>query len=386
VALLEQAQRKLTDAFKALASEALNTNNQSFLELAKTHFALIQKEAQGDLEKRQQSIDELVKPVKESLLKVDTKIQELEKAREGAYQALRAQVGSLIETQQQLRSETNKLVGALGTPSVRGRWGEIQLQRVVELAGMLEHCDFHSQQSVTTDDGRLRPDLIVRLPGGKNIVVDAKAPLGAYLEALEAPDDDGFKQKMKHHSAQVRAHMVALCRKNYWEQFQPAPEFVVLFLPGEIFFSAALQHDPSLIENGVEQRVIIATPTTLIALLRAVNYGWQQDSVAKSAIEISNLGKELYKRLATMSGHMIKLGSGLDAAVLNYNKAIGSIETQVLTQARRFRDLKSAPEDVDIPELAPIEVTTRILTKPELLIGLEDQRPFDLDSETDSPP
>jgi DNA recombination protein RmuC len=319
------------------------------------------------------------------VVEVDRKIKELEKASEGAYQALREQVGSLIETQQQLRSETNKLVGALGTPSVRGLWGEIQLENVVKLAGMLEHCDFDRQQSVTTEDGRLRPDMIVRLPGGKNIVVDAKVPLGAYLEAQDAPDDEVFKQKMKHHSAQVRAHMVALCRKSYWEQFQPAPEYVVLFLPGEIFFSAALQHDPSLIEEGVKQHVIIATPTTLIALLRAVSYGWQQESIAKSAIEISNLGKDLYKRLATMSGHMLKLGSGLDSAVQNYNRAIGSLESQVLTKARQFRDLKCTPEGVEIPELKSIELTTRIITKPELLVGLEDQRPFSLDSEGEPP-
>lgn len=371
VVLLDQAQARLTDAFKALASDALNTNNKSFLELAQTALQKFQETAKTDLEQRQKSIVEMVKPVKESLEKVDTKIQDLEKARVEAYGVLKHQVDLLIEGNRQLSSETTRLVSALRTPSVRGRWGEMQLRRVVELAGMLERCDFYSQESVTTEDGRLRPDLVVKLPGGKCIVVDAKAPLAAYLEALEATDEDGYKQKMQDHARQVRSHMSSLCEKKYWAQFDSTPEFVFLFLPGEIFFSAALQHDPSLIEYGVDKRVIVATPTTLIALLWAVYYGWQQEGIAENAKAISALGRELYKRIATMGGHMLKLGGNLDRAVRSYNETVASLEANVLTGARKFRDLKTPVEGVEIEELTPIERSTRVLVKPELLEKLD---------------
>jgi len=371
VALLSEAQQKLSDAFKALASEALKTNNTSFLELAKATLENYQTAAKGDLEQRQKSIDELVKPVKESLEKVDSKIQEIEKVRVGAYESMKEQVGKLIETQNQLRSETSKLVSALGTPNVRGRWGEMQLRRVVELAGMLEYCDFDTQRSVTTEDGRLRPDMIVKLPGGKNIVVDAKAPLGAYLEALEARDDEQHLQKMRQHSVQVRAHMTSLCEKQYWSQFEPTPEFVFLFLPGDIFYSAALQHDPALIEYGVDKRVILATPTTLIALLWAVAYGWKQEDIAANAQQISELGKELYKRISVLGSYFDKLGKSLDNAVKHYNEAVASLESNVLVGARRFKDLKTAPEGREISELAPIERSARALMKPELFAGVE---------------
>jgi DNA recombination protein RmuC len=366
LAVLNEAQRKLADAFKALAADALKSNNQSFLELAKTTMERFQESAQGDLAKRQQAIGELVKPVKESLEKVDSKIRDLEKAREGAYQGLREQVGSLLETQKELRSETSNLVKALRRPQVRGRWGEMQLKRVVEMAGMLEHCDFHQQQSTETSNGRLRPDLLVRLPAEKTIVVDAKAPLEAYLEAIEAPDDETRTLKLKDHARQVRNHISSLARKSYFEQFDQAPEFVVLFLPGEVFFSAALEHDPGLIEFGVGERVIVASPTTLIALLRAVAYGWRQEQLAENAKQISELGKEIYKRLVDMGGHMTRLGKTLRSATEAYNKAVGSLESRVLVSARKFKELGSTGAAAEIGELTQVETTPRRLQAPEL--------------------
>jgi DNA recombination protein RmuC len=366
LALLEDAKRQLSDAFKALSADALKSNNSSFLELAKTQLEKFQESAKDDLGKRQTAIDELVKPVRESLGKVDVKLQEIEKSRIEAYSSLTEQVKSLAETQKDLRGETANLVKALRRPQARGRWGEIQLRRVVEMAGMLEHCDFVEQLSTDTDDGRLRPDLIVKLPGHKNVVVDSKAPLEAYLEAVEATDDETRAAKFKDHARQVRNHMASLSRKAYFEQFDFTPEFVVLFLPGEVFFSAAVENDPQLIEFGVSQNVIIATPTTLIALLRAVAYGWRQEALAENAKIISDLGQELYKRISDLGDHVQKLGKGLTAAVNAYNGAVGSLESRVLVSARRFKEL-GVGGGAEIEAVKQVETAPRLLQSPELL-------------------
>ncbi len=372
LAVLNEAQQKLSDAFKALAGEALKSNNQQFLQLAKATLQSFQETARGDLEKRQQAIDGLVKPVRESLEKVDAKILALEKAREGAYRQLSEQVRSLLQFSQDLRQETSKLTQALRRPQVRGRWGEIQLRRVVELAGMVEHCDFTQQVSVEGDEGRLRPDLVIRLPGHKSIVVDAKAPLEAYLEAIESPDEPGRRQLLKEHAQHVREHIRSLGRKAYFEQVTPAPEFVVLFLPGEVFFSAALEADPGLIEAGVENNVILASPTSLIALLRAAAYGWRQEQVAENARRISDLGRELYKRLMAWTGHLAKLGKGLDTAVDAYNRAIGSLDSRVLVSARRFQELGAVAADKQLAAPQPVVASPR---KPETVANLEPEEP-----------
>jgi DNA recombination protein RmuC len=366
--LLADAERKLSDTFRSLAADVLRTTNESFLTLAGERLNSERKEASADLAARQKAIEGIVAPVKETLETLDSQIRAIENVRSAAYGSLSEQVKSLVETQTQLRSETANLVKALRAPVVRGRWGEIQLKRVVELAGMIDHCDFYQQGSVTTDDGRLRPDLVVRLPGDKNIVVDAKAPLQAYLEALEAPTDDLRAVKLKEHAGQVRIHVAKLSAKGYWEHLQPTPEFVVLFLPGETFFSAALEQDPSLIEMGVSQRVILATPTTLIALLRAVSYGWRQEQVAENAQKISDLGAELYERIATMVDHLAQLRSSLNTSVGAFNRTVGALQERVLPSVRKFKELGIASKK-DLKEFEPIDSAPREVPIIESAIG-----------------
>lgn len=357
--------RRFVDSFRAVSAEALQNNNQSFLDLAKTQLESVHNLSKAELQKREDHIREIVLPVKESLERVDQKIQEIERSRARSEEGLIQNVRMLLDTQKELRSETNQIVAALRAPQARGRWGEMQLKRVVEMAGMLEHCDFFKQESATTEDGRLRPDMIVKLPGGKNVVVDAKTPLHAYLDAVELTDPESKRLRFLEHSKHVRRHIEQLSRKSYWDQFRPAPEFVVLFLPGESFFSAALESDPSLIEAGVQQNVILATPTTLIALLRAVAFGWRQEKLAANARMIGDLGKELYKRLYDMSSHFERLRKSLDDSVESYNRMVGTMESRVLVSARRFRDLQ-ADVGAEISPQERIDRRTRSLESPEL--------------------
>ena len=355
--LLAQTDDRLRRTFASLSAEALRTNNQSFLELAKTSLAEYQKQASTDLQHRQQRIGDLVKPLHESLARVDAKLQEVEKQRTGA----NAQLSEQLRT---LAVSTTNLERALRTPNVRGGWGEVQLRRVVEMAGMVNHCHFVEKKAATSDDGRFIPDLIIKLPGGRNIIVDAKVPYIAYREAVEASSDATRTAKLKDHARQLREHIIQLSSKKYWDQFQPAPEFVFMFLPGEGYFSAALQHDPALIEFGVDKRVIPSSPLTLIALLRAVAYGWQEETVARNAQNVSDLGRELYDRVRVLGGHFEELAKGLTRAVDAYNSTVGTLESRVLVTARRFKELGVAASD-PIPELPPVDPTPRALQAPE---------------------
>lgn len=385
-ALLERAEAKLSDTFKALSADALKGASEQFLHLAKSALASQTEEAKGEIEKRKTAIETLVKPVADSLGKFELRIGEIEKIREGAYSELKEQVRALGEGQLGLQKETASLVKALRQPTGRGQWGEMQLRRVVELAGMQEHCDFTLQTSAVTDEGkRLRPDLVVKLPGGKTIVVDSKTPMDAYLNALEAGDDAERERFLMQHAGQVRTHIQQLSSKKYTEQFEDSPEFTVLFLPSESFFSAALHSDPGLIERGVDHGVILATPTTLIALLKAVAYGWRQEALALNAKEISALGRTMHERLGKLAEHFSKLGNSLNSAVDHYNRAIGSYETRVMSTARKFEDLKAAPEGATLPDLAGIDKTPRpLIANPEVDIEAKDDFAFVPEQDTAS--
>ncbi len=357
---LQQAEQKLSHSFQVLSADALRQSSESFLQLAHNVFKQHEVKAQGDMEMRRHAVDQLIEPIHKSLGKVEERIQDLEKQRIGAYHGLQEQISLMFDAQKKLQIEAANLSMALRSPTTRGRWGELQLRRVVELSGMLAYCDFDEQASLG-GEGRFRPDMIIRLPGNRSIVIDAKVPLQAYLDAVDCADEDRRLDFYKQHAAQVRKQVVALGQKAYWEQLEGSPEFVLLFLPGEAFFSAALQADPSLIEIGADHRVLIATPTILIALLRTAAYAWRQEDIARNAQDISRLGKELYQRICDMSGHVADMGKSLGGAMQSYNKMVGTIESRVLVSARRFQDLKADDPKKEVREAPILDQVPRTL-------------------------
>ena len=364
--LLEEAKKSLTETFQALSAEALKSNNQAFIALARSQFETLQAQAKGDLETRQKAIDGLVGPLKESLGRYEHQILEMEKARQKAYGTLDEQLRTLGQANKRLEEETKHLATALSSPlKARGRWGELTLRRVVELAGMSDHCDFTEQETIMTESGRQRPDMIVNLPGIRRIAVDAKVPLQAFIDAVDPEKSEEERAKaLANHGALVRSHMNQLAERKYWEQVGPELELVVLFLPGESFFSAALEQDREIIDDGMQKKVVLATPTTLIALLRSAAYLWQQEKIAQNARQISVLGCELYERLRTFLGHFQALGSSIGRAVESYNKAVGSMESRVLTSARKFKELGAASGE-EIAELEPVDAAPRTLEAAE---------------------
>ena len=358
---------ELERKFAGLASEVLGKNSESFLKLVSERFEKHSESAKQDLEKRRVAIETLVKPLGESLSKFESKVGEIEKAREGAYRAITEQVRSLAEGQTGLRSETSQLVQALRRPQTRGRWGEYQLKNVLEMAGMTEHVDFVEQPTIAGEDGRLRPDVIIRLPGGKSIIVDAKTPLDAYLNAVEAVDEEARTARMADHARQVRDHVRALASKDYWKALPGTPDFVVMFVPGEAFFAAAIESDPSLFESAARDRVLISTPTTLIALVKAIAYGWQQESLAEDAQAVAANARELYGRIGKFGEHMSDVGRALRRAVERYNQGVGSLESRVLPAARKFESLNVLSAGSSIPPLEPVEQDVRELQAEELI-------------------
>jgi DNA recombination protein RmuC len=368
--LLHDAETKLRDAFSALSSEALKQNTESFLHLARASLGEFQKTATMDLDGRHKAIDTLVAPLRESLTRVDTKLNEVERGRASSQAQLSEQLRSLSQTQQVLHSETTKLARALRSPNVRGQWGEIQLRRILESAGLLQEVHFDFKDSAQTDDGRVSPDVVIKLPGGKNVVVDAKVPLAAYLDAMETDEDQVRDAKLKDHARQLKEHVNRLANKNYWAHFQPAPDIVVMFVPGEALLSSAMQHDAALLEFSMGKGIMLASPLSLIALLKAIAYGWQQDTVAKNAQEISDLGRNLYDRIAKLAEHFENVGRSLAKAVQSYNGAIGTLESRVLVTARRLKDKGVSPSE-EFRELETVDQTPRLLGAPEL-VGLFD--------------
>jgi DNA recombination protein RmuC len=365
-----EAEANLREAFGALSADALKRNNEAFLSLAETRLREARTEATSDIDARKQAIEQLLAPMAKTLEHVDREIQDAERRRVESGAQLLQRIASLDTIGQNLKEETRRLTDALKRPGVRGRWGELQLKRVVELAGMVEHCHFTEQLTIQGDEGRIRPDVIVQLPGGKHIVIDAKVPLDAYLRALEAPDEDSRRKLLEDHARQVRTHVSQLAMKGYASQVPVSPDFVVMFLPGEMFFSAALEQDPTLIEFGVDRQVIPASPTTLIALLRAVAYGWQQQAMEENARKISDLGKSLFEAVRTLGERFQTLGGRLKSSLEAYNDAVGSLEGNVLVKARKFRELHAANGGEDIKSLEPIDRVPRMLQAPELTDGL----------------
>ncbi|HEX2055545.1 MAG TPA: DNA recombination protein RmuC [Nitrospiraceae bacterium] len=352
--LIQGARRDLEAAFQALSGEALKQNNEAFLQLARSSFANLQGEAKGELSRRQQAIDELVKPLQDQLKRYEEQMREVEQSRQRDHGGLERHLKLMAESQQRLQQETGNLVKALRAPAVRGRWGEITLRRVAELAGMVAQCDFVEQPVVAHEMGLSRPDMVVRLPGGRQVVVDAKTVLSAYLDAYECPDDAQRLGHLNRHASQVRSRLDELGLKAYWNQFAPAPEFVVLFLPGEQFLGAALEQDPSLIEDGFARGVVIATPTTLVALLRAVAYGWRQEQLAEHAALAGRLGKDLYERMAVLVEHLNEIGQSIGKTVQAYNRAVGSLESRILPAARKFKEL-GVSSDKELALLTTVE-------------------------------
>jgi DNA recombination protein RmuC len=359
-----RSEAELSDKFKALAADTLHQNSEAFLRLAETRLKQSEQAANATLDKKTTAIDEMVKPVKESLQKMDAQLQALEVKREGAYRELSEMVKLSHVTHQQLRGETSQLLQALRSPTTRGRWGEMQLKRILEMTGMSAHAkDFSAQHTITNDDGVLRPDFIVYLPGERCVIIDSKVPLGSYLDASQATDDAVKQTALKQHAAHIRQHVKALAAKAYWDQVEGTPEFVVLFLAGDHFLSAALDHDQDLMDFSVSQKVILATPMTLIALLRTVAYGWRQENVRDNVKKIGALGGELYTSLMTMTSHITNLGNKLGGALESYNSMIGSLERNVLSKARKLKESGAAKDGKSLPEnLEPIDLQARSLT------------------------
>ena len=370
---LRKMDDELERKFTVLASDALGKNSENFLKLVSERFGKHRETADEELEKRKKEIETLVKPIGESLSKFEHRVGEIEKAREGAYGAITEQVKSLAEGQTNLRSETGRLVQALRQPKTRGRWGEYQLRNVLEMAGMTEHVDFVEEKTIEGEDGRLRPDVIVRLPGGKSVIVDAKTSLEAYLSAVETDDEDTREQLMADHARQVRDRVRTLASRDYWNALPETPDFVVMFIPGEAFFAAAIERDPGLFETAVRRRVLICTPTTFVALVKAIAYGWQQEKLAESALEIAERGRDLYDRIKVFGGHMGDLGRSLRQAVDRYNQGIGSLEGRLLPAARRFETLGVVSAGSSIPALEPVELEAREVQAEELTISQSDE-------------
>ena len=370
LATISDAQERLSTSFKALSAEALQSNMAQLTELARAQLRATQTEVKGDLDKRQQAVEQLVGPLKEQLGRVDSQLVRLDQERRESRGRLEAQLKTLTETGDRLRSETGALVTALRKPNQRGQWGQMQLRNVVESAGMIRHCDFAEQSSFAGDEATLRPDMVVNLPGGKHVIVDAKSPLQGVLDAHQARDDAERERYLRDHARLLRKHVKSLADKAYWAGMDSTPDLVVMFLPGESLLSAALEADSALLEDAMALRVLIATPTTLLALLHSVAYGWQQERVAESAQEISDLGRELHTRLAKLATLLAKLGTRLNSTVTAYNDTIGSYEARVLPGARRFADHGAVAEGTELPELEPVTVSARAVHAAELQLDL----------------